>query len=463
MRGSAKLDRVAEVEGRAVKVNAICAQMVCYMAMAKSYTPSWTIEDLPRTLHSRKAALHAEGLQRALYANVFNRYNDLQVLYQQDSNSPAQSIEASSWNTDLRKQLATLLPASFEARLVLASWDFRAGLPFNEQALKQILDEALELHSPRRTYSFVADMILSSTVLKSSTQSGSSIQTSIPTSIALHLLWQTVQGVGRLSECDVRQAARWIRCFVQVGLDCLVKEWRSVHLSRAGRESLEMVDKIRQQVILLAQTGAEEMTRNSLQTLTPLYPAEELEWLSITFFNLSVDLFVLGWKGCSTQAGQARGSVASTHSQIPFLADSVLGRRGSHPGTSPAGAYPRSGVVAGTSAARATSAEQKPTTVESAAEGDDDLHIDPANVEEGSVESPRHWARSAIELADLLKHKLEERLACFQSHMVPGDARSSNDEMALPDDYTSEGRAYGDGGTLAGILRARCQELGWEL
>lgn len=462
MRGSAKLDRAAEAEGLAVTVNAICAQMVCYMAMARSYTPSWTIEDLPRTLQSPKTALQMGVLQRTLYANVLIRYDDLQVLYRQDNNSPAQAIEASSWNTTLRKQLATLLPAYFEARFALASWDFRAGLSFNEEALKQILDEALELQSPLRTYSFIADMILSSTVLNSSTRSGSSIQTSIPTSTALHLLWQTVQGVGKLSECDVRQAARWIRCFVQVGLDCLEKESRSGHLSRAGRQSLEMVDKIRQQVILLAQSGAEEMARNPLQTSTSLYPAEELEWLSTTFFNLSVDLFSLLRKGSSTRAGQARGSVESIHGQIPFLADSATGASGSHPGTSPVGAYPRSGVVAGTSAARAASAEQKPTTLESAAEGDDDLHVDPANVEEGSLESPRHWACSAIELADLLNHKLDERLACFQSHMVPGDARSSNDEMALPDEYTSEGSAYGDGGTLAGILRTRCQELGWE-
>ena len=455
MRGFGNLDRVTELEGLSVRANAICIQVVCYMAMAKLYTPSWTIEDLPRTSNARNAALQAQGLERILYSNVINRFHDLQVLHQQGSNTPT-AIEACSWNTSLQKHLTTLLPIAFEAGLFIASCDFRTGLPFNQEELKRILDKAVELHSPRRTYSLIADMILSSTLLDVSTdsESQSSKQATIPTPIALHLLWEIVQGVGNLSECDVKQAARWIRCFVQVGLDCVMKESSSGHLSCTGRQTLDMVDKIGQQVLLLAESGVEEMTRSSLLSSTSLYPGEELEWLSITFFNLSVDLLVLE-STKSSRAVQARGSVAFSDRQIAFPAERASD---SHRGDSPAGGYPRSRIVAETSAAEETPSQQEPITA--AVEGD--AHHN-EGLRQDSVTSPWYWARSAIKLADLLNWKVDNRLASFQSHAVRDDAQSFKDEVDCRDDYTYEGAGYGDGGTLAGTLRARCQELGWEL
>ncbi|KIV95555.1 hypothetical protein PV10_03193 [Exophiala mesophila] len=455
MRGFGNLDRVTEAEGLSVRANAICVQMVCYMAMAKLYTPSWTIEDLPRTSNARNAALQARGLERILYGNVINRFHDLQVLNQQDSNTPT-AIEASSWNTRLRKHLTTLLPIAFEARLFIASCDFRTGLPFNQEELKRILNKAVGLHSPRRTYSLLADMILSSILLDVSAdlESESSKQATIPTPIALHLLWEIVRAVGKLSECDVKQIARWIRCFVQVGLDCVIKESSSVHLSCTGRQTLDMVDKIGQQVLLLAESGVEEMTRSSLQISSSLYPGEELEWLSITFFNLSVDLLVLE-STKSSRAVQAQGSVASSDRQIAFPVERASD---SHRGDSPAGGYPRSRIVAETSAAEATPAQPEPIT----AAGEGDARNNEGLCED-SVTSPWYWARSAIELADLLNWKVDKRRACFQSHAMRDDAESFNDEVDCRDDYTYEGAGYGDGGTLAETLRARCQELGWEL
>jgi len=110
-----------------------------------------------------------------------------------------------------------------------------------------------------------------------------SARAQIPLKTATGLLAKLIQGLRNHSIYDTAQASRWIRCIVQIVLD-----QRSARILDSAQpvddhEDLSMVRTVVEQAVLLARSAKSDRLG---------YPSEELEWLTTTLFNLSIDLYI---------------------------------------------------------------------------------------------------------------------------------------------------------------------------
>jgi hypothetical protein len=110
---------------------------------------------------------------------------------------------------------------------------------------------------------------------------------------AAKLLGQLVNVARGIKGYGVVQASRWIRCIVQLIIDTSDRE--------AGSPNMKLVEEVVEQAIVLASAGNSQEqereehgndTERADVELGAAYPAEELEWLATTLFNLAVDYYV---------------------------------------------------------------------------------------------------------------------------------------------------------------------------
>jgi hypothetical protein len=325
---------------------------------------------------------------------------------------------------EITKTSSTLTPFAFESMLFMTSAAQVAGQPFDDLSLSQIIDQAIEVEAPHKTFSLLSDLILTAVAYTSVASNDHAPVTvhkrppmKIPVSTASTLLGKVITGLRAHPGYDISQASRWIRCVVQVVLD---KHDETKEIQT--HQDLSMADAIIHQALSLAHSTAVQAYLShsqdeeaslmdeaapSLRTAA-LYPAEEVEWLATTLFNLAIDLRI----------------------QLDELHDS-----------------PATGTTHNHNHHSNTAADLShnpcPDMFETAP-SNDNTDTEPAWLQ------PRYWASLALELADLLDvAKLTQVL-----HESAGQGTGSVDMSR---------HGYGDNGVLARVLRKRCAKLGWEV
>lgn len=133
----------------------------------------------------------------------------------------------------------------------------------------------------------------------------------LPLPTAATLLIHLITAVRTLPDYDTPRASRWIRCLVQICLDCHKQQQSREHQSSTEDYSqrvtssddreppLQIIENITSQAIILARQSQHQQTDphqrhqgSTVVALPPPYPAEELEWLATTLFNLGIDFYV---------------------------------------------------------------------------------------------------------------------------------------------------------------------------
>ena len=175
--------------------------------------------------------------------------------------------------------------------------------PTDPDRLFTIISKAQHVSAPRKTYALFADIVLSSIYpvqhdadSHKTTSSSSILQ--LPT--AATLLTRIIVKARISPDYDTIRASRWIRCLVQLCLDHHHEKSKAGnrHSQTATADQpppLTIAEDITAQAITLARQSLRETDKTSGgQEIRPppLYPAEELEWLSTTLFNLGIDWYV---------------------------------------------------------------------------------------------------------------------------------------------------------------------------
>ena len=183
----------------------------------------------------------------------------------------------------------TLLPIEFEACLHVLD---TAGIPDPQIAqfdtLSSIIASAVAHNAPAQTYALFTNMVLCAASAGCNTP-----EPLISIDTAAKLLGQLVNVARAIKGYGVVQASRWIRCIIQLIIDASDR--------KAGSPNMKLVEEVVDQAIVLASAGnlqaqeREEYGNGAEQAdaeLGAAYPAEELEWLATTLFNLAVDCYV---------------------------------------------------------------------------------------------------------------------------------------------------------------------------
>ena len=187
--------------------------------------------------------------------------------------------------SQFRRQRLTLIPLELEAVLMLqqklrgkVKEHMQDSAPENALALS--LEAAHALGAPAETYALLADMVLSAV---SGSGGEKPTEPSITVELGSQLVKQLIGAIRRTVSYDVGQASRWIRCLVQMVTD-----------KRPGmspdENKTQLIEGVVQQAVVLAHDTRRKAAASGATALT--YPAEELEWLATTLFNLAVDLYI---------------------------------------------------------------------------------------------------------------------------------------------------------------------------
>ncbi|KAL8890671.1 MAG: hypothetical protein Q9215_002179 [Flavoplaca cf. flavocitrina] len=131
------------------------------------------------------------------------------------------------------------------------AFDFEAAARLKAWASLEDLIKESESCEDENVYNIMADITLVSEA---------------PTEIMIATLQQIVNRVWSRDSNNVERLARWIRCL----------------LSLALTSNVEMAEHLIDQVISIARTAQEKITR---------YPMVELEWVATTAFNRAVDFY----------------------------------------------------------------------------------------------------------------------------------------------------------------------------
>lgn len=269
-------------------------------------------------------------IRQTLYRNAFDRFKILQQAHDQKG----QQIQTESKDEDedeeheLMDRLCELIPLAFEALLALGTTpmaESEVERQAYELALMQLVDQAVALVASPQAYATMADLVLYNAV-KNDSHPKATLR--LPILLAIRLIGKLVDRIRRSCEYDLSQAARWIRCVVQ-----LILEHEQTFFGESSADDtcdlnqtnaddkmklkLKILSPIIDQALQLASDARTwtarqqrlESNRNSNATMggyhetsTPAtsrtksmsYPPEELEFLATILFNMSVDLYVAG-------------------------------------------------------------------------------------------------------------------------------------------------------------------------
>ena len=261
-------------------------QSVLYLSEARSCLPSWTVEDLPCTSYHPRERPEVSQLQDHLHRCALDTHSQLQRLHGQLKDDIDEQVE--EVRLDVDGKMVMLVPLAFESALFLASAAIKHGLPFNTTIPTRLIDDASQHDAPAKTYALIADLILAST-LSPGLVSSAGPSNPIPISATVLFLGRVMSAIRTQPEYDIVRAARWIRCVVQVVLD-------SHSTASSDHDPLHLITSILDEALNLARDAAHSSTNSRTQHPTTndieLYPSDELEYLSTTLFNLSIDFYV---------------------------------------------------------------------------------------------------------------------------------------------------------------------------
>ncbi len=218
---------------------------------------------------------------------------------------------------ELNSKRQVLLPLELEAAMHQHLNDPEPTTTTTPNSLSAIISKAQHILAPRKTYALLADIVLSSSYQHGPQNdrddtNGISSSPLLPLPTASTLLINIIQAARTLPDYDAIRASRWIRCLVQLCLD-----QRRGHYGRKNKNQndsaehhttevlpkspLTIVEDIIAQAALLARQCLQNRTtaidassgkRTTGDGKDGLYPAEEVEWLSTTLFNLGIDFYV---------------------------------------------------------------------------------------------------------------------------------------------------------------------------
>ncbi|KAI1623059.1 hypothetical protein EDD37DRAFT_455181 [Exophiala viscosa] len=276
----------SQIEKFLHEVTTSFAQAALYTAEARSASADWTIEDLPRSAYSSKSPPLPANIKKTLYRHVFDKSTNLKRRYNELQRDWPDATPAML--EDVGRQVVAVSPLALEAMLFLGSHEHA---PVAELSLNQIIDQAIQLRPTTRQYSSLVDMVLcAASVVPIQGDVNEEVRrgSRLPIITATQLLAKLIQGVRSHSDYATPEASRWIRCVVQIALDGRGSDKGLV--SAYDEKALKTLDMITYQALILARSGSEDDipgrdNRNQ-------YPSEELEWLSTTLFNLSIDLYI---------------------------------------------------------------------------------------------------------------------------------------------------------------------------
>ncbi len=248
----------------------------------------------------------------AEFENAYEMLQQHAVDFHSDQESTRQSDHTL---LDLHSKRQVLLSLEFEAAMRQHLNVPRSTTPMNPDpnCLSTIISRAQRLSAPRKTYALFADIVLSSTYpqaqLNEPNSHPSCLRNALPLPTAATLIEQIIKSARTLPDYDTVRASRWIRCLIQLCLD----QHQSENLNGGNHHDqaaeagppLQTVEDIASQAITLARQSLQDRTQSQCSridcvgenapapTAILLYPAEELEWLSTTLFNLGIDFYVI--------------------------------------------------------------------------------------------------------------------------------------------------------------------------
>ena len=279
-----------------------------------------------------------------LYKNAFDKATEIQRHISGTENTALREQDLE----DAQIKQVALQPLQFEALLHLGAAE---SIP-DELGLSLLITQAQERGASQKTYSLMADIVLSATLPNPpAIEGGTSNETPLmptprmpqphlPIMAAVTLLRKLINAVRQLDEYDLAQASRWIRCAVQITLDS------GTPLNNDS--SLRMLDEITAQAVILASSSghdadvemqnldhnmhshglntAHSKSAGHVGTAQTAYPSDELEWLATTLFNLALDLMVAGEEGKAKDCARRAVEVADSLAKGPDGDRGVLAR-----------------------------------------------------------------------------------------------------------------------------------------
>ncbi|RMZ85181.1 hypothetical protein DV738_g235, partial [Chaetothyriales sp. CBS 135597] len=262
---------------RKLHISTTYIRCILFTTEARRCDADWTIEDIPRTSYSSKDRPVQAALKEHLYRNTFACYATLKQLFD-DAAGASKATLGSEILNDLQGKVTDLLPLVFEALFFISNAQGAENGSLDQANLMAVIDRASMMEAGPKVYASFAHTLLSCFL-----DQDPSDQPEIPLSFALQLLQRVIQAMTRQDDYDSDQAARWIRCVVQIVLD-----------HRDGHEHLSLVQTTVDQALGLARGAVAEVNNKAFhQKAEPkqLYPVEELHWLSSALFNLGIDLY----------------------------------------------------------------------------------------------------------------------------------------------------------------------------
>ncbi|KAK5042363.1 hypothetical protein LTR84_012806 [Exophiala bonariae] len=422
-----------KVDRKIYEIDASCVQAMLYLRAARACCSSTTISDMPKSSYSSETPPITEELRSTLYRNLVDKYSCSQSLLD--------GLVEGMVDRDLLKhtkaKLVNLLPFAFESTLFLITQTSNSNLPESLLSLSQLVDHAVELKAPDVAYPLIVDMILASV-----------------TADADYALILDQHDISKRTTTN------------------------SSKLDSDQAQALQIVKTITEQALSLA-IGSDHPS--SLR-----YPAEEVEWLASTLFNLSVD--ILYWSQArinnidqrkqqphdnEPRPEELASSTCNETDPAPQRLPSVMSGHTAESGAAPGAKAPRD---AGT-AALSTKSNLNLSCDHDASCLDTDTKVQSKDNKEPKrcdITSPQQWASLAVQLADLLDDTnrgspgRHDDLPDFPGWVAGNTYRASAD-VELADSRSRQGgagggagSAYGDGGALARVIRERCRMLGWE-
>jgi hypothetical protein len=320
------------------QVNSTFLRGLLLTAQAREWDPlSNTLEDLPRTSYSSRKPPSPGFLQHHLYQFTNQSFRELVFWSSEGRSIKAQhTVDAfiasgklpAHLLDDIQLKAATLLPLSFDAELFIALFDVKEYGTMTSFALNSLIDEAAQITSSATVYAVIADTILSSTLPNEhDTEREVGMPARLPLDTAIELLCRIVTVIRTRPDYDVAKAARWVRCVIQTILDANT----SPGIKSEVNTHLDLVSAMTTGAVQLARLATQsvrdyfhldrpkDMDLDDLDTrVTPpeSYPADELQWLSTTLFNLAIDIWVGGraeeaqsWAGKAVEVADVLASM----------------------------------------------------------------------------------------------------------------------------------------------------------
>ena len=212
------------------------------------------------------------------------------------------------------QKMIVLAPLAFEALLFLPSSCPSEKGPhmINELSLFQIIDQTMALNPTHKTYSVFADMILSaSTHCANHADHDMFGHPQLAITTTVNLLARLVNCLRSQPIYDSSQAAKWIRCMIQVVLDRLEaggSDTRDPSGDSSGTSgTAEVHDKKNLSTLAMLTEHALVFVRSN-----GAYPAEELQWLATTLFNLAINMYMSPSSSAPTGPRAASDTVTAT-------------------------------------------------------------------------------------------------------------------------------------------------------